>query len=179
MLQKSNTIKIASIFFLESNKEHYLKQVSRKSKLAHTSVKKILDELKKQGIIKEKTYTKGSRKFPVYFADTQNKKYLENKKILNLHNIYISGIIEYLNNKIMPSVIVLFGSYLRAEDTENSDIDLFIESKEENLDLHKFEKKLGRKIQCHFKENFNDYNPEIKNNIINGHVLSGYLEVFN
>ena len=76
----------------------------------------------------------------------------------------------------MPKTIVLFGSYRRGEDVEESDIDIFLECKKENVNVERFEKKLGRKIQLHFQENFNAYPKELKNNIINGIVLSGFLE---
>ena len=39
-----------------------------------------------------------------------------------------------------------------------------------------FEKKLGRKIELHFNDTFNSYSKELKNNIINGMVLGGFLE---
>ena len=51
-----------------------------------------------------------------------------------------------------------------------------VECKKEELDLSRFENKLGRRIQVHFKENFNAYPKELKNNIINGAVVSGFLE---
>ena len=44
--------------------------------------------------------------------------------------------------------------------------------------IKNYEKLIGRKIQLHFKEDFNKYAKELKNNIINGIVLVGYLEVF-
>lgn len=180
MLQNCNTLKVAGVFFQEPSKEHYLKQISKKSKLAHTSVKKILKDLKKEDIIKEKKYQRGSRYFPVYFANTETKKYKHYKKIFNLDKIYSSGIIEFLKTETMPETIVLFGSYLKGEDTEESDVDLFIQAKSSQTDtkLKKFEKKLGRNIQLHFKEKFQDYNAEMKNNILNGLILYGYLEIF-
>ena len=57
-----------------------------------------------------------------------------------------------------------------------SKIDLFVECKKEELNLEKFEKKLGRKIELHFNEDFTLFPKELKNNIINGIVLSGFLE---
>ena len=51
-----------------------------------------------------------------------------------------------------------------------------IECKKEELDLAKFEKKLSRKIELHFNERFISYPKELKNNIMNGIVLSGFLE---
>ena len=87
-----------------------------------------------------------------------------------------SGLIEYLEEKLFPKVIVLFGSYRKGEDMIDSDIDLFVECKKEELNLSLFEKKLKRKIQLHFKEDFNSFPKELKNNIINGIVLYGFLE---
>lgn len=66
----------------------------------------------------------------------------------------------------------------KGEDVEDSDLDLFVETEKANIDVSKFEKTLKRKIQLHFKENFKKYPPELKNSIINGAVLEGYLEAF-
>ena len=78
----------------------------------------------------------------------------------------------------MPNDMILFGSYARGEDLENSDIDIFLECKKEEINLSNFENHLNRKIQLHFKDNFKNYPKELKNNIVNGIVLDGYLEAF-
>ena len=174
MLQKNNMLKTAGVFFDEPTKTHYLLEISRNINLAHTSIKRNLDKLLKLGLIKEFCEKKGKRKFPIYKANLDNKAYKKYKKIYNL--ISILDISEFIEKKLMPKSIVLFGSYQKAEDIEESDVDIFIECKKETLDLKKFEKKIKRKIQLHFNKNFNDYPKELKNNIINGVVLSGYLE---
>ena len=71
---------------------------------------------------------------------------------------------------------MLFGSFQRGEDVEDSDIDLFVEACKMDLDLNSYEKKLNRKIQIHFRKCFGKLPEELKNNIINGIVLYGYLE---
>jgi len=78
----------------------------------------------------------------------------------------------------MPKVIILFGSYQRGEDIEESDIDIFVEGKKEELNLDKFKKQLKRNIQLHFQEDFKKYPKELKNNIVNGIMLDGYLEAY-
>ena len=80
--------------------------------------------------------------------------------------------------RLFPSVklVAVSSSLASGNVKERSDIDLFIECKKEELDMHLFEKKLGRKIELHFKENFSLYPKELKNNIINGIVLRGFLE---
>ena len=176
MLQKSSMLKTAEFFFLNPTKNHYLMDISRTIDLAHTSVKKNLIKLVKLGIIKELTEKKGRRKFPIYKANANNKLFRRYKIVYNLTSLSDSNAIEFIEEKLMPKSIVVFGRYQKGEDTETSDIDIFVECKKEELNLKKFEDKLGRKIELHFKENFTSYSKELKNNIINGIVLKGFLE---
>ncbi|HIH43213.1 TPA: nucleotidyltransferase domain-containing protein [Candidatus Woesearchaeota archaeon] len=150
--------------------------ISRNTTIAHTSVKSNLLKLVKQGIITQQSQKKGKRNFPVYKANKENKEFYMYKMLYNLTSLLDSGLIKYLEEKLAPKAIVLFGSYRRGEDTEDSDIDLFIEGIEEKLDFSNFEKKLKRKIELHIKKNFTAYPTELKNNIINGIVLHGFLE---
>ncbi len=178
MLQKSSIFRTAEIFFINPTKEHYLMEISRNIGLAHTSIKKNLKDLVKLGIIIEHKEKKGERLFPVYKSNLDNKIFKKYKIIHNLSSILESGVIDFIEETVSPKSIVLFGSYSRGEDIENSDIDLFVECKNEELDLKSFEKKLGRKIELHFNEKFTMYPKELKNNIINGVVLNGFLEGF-
>lgn len=178
MLQKCSIFNVARVFFNEPTKTHYLIEISKKSNLAHTSVKKHLSTLKKLSAIKESVEEKGNRSYPLYKADIESKEYKFYKKIDNLIQIKESGLIDFLKDKLMPDNIILFGSYARGEDMEDSDIDIFVECKKEEMDTSKFKKFLNRTVQIHYKDNFKEYPKELKNNIINGIVLYGYLEVF-
>lgn len=176
MLQKSSIDRTIEVFFTSPTKKQYLMDISRTIGLAHTSVKKNLDKLIKFGLILESVEKKGGRRFPLYKANLDNKLFKKYKILYNISAILESKIIEFIEEKLMPKSIVLFGSYQRGEDLEKSDIDLFIECKKGELDMTLFEKKLGRKIELHFNDNFNSYSKELKNNIINGIVISGFLE---
>ena len=176
MLQKSSIIKTMEIFFLEPTKKHYLIEISRKTGIAHTSIKKNLNKLLDNKIIKKETEIKASRKFPIYTANIDEKQYKNYKTISNIQSIIEKRLIKYIQDKLMPKSIVLFGSYARGEDTEESDIDIFVECKSKKISLEKFEKELNRKIQLHFKQDFTKYPKELKNNIINGVTLSGFLQ---
>ncbi len=176
MLQKSSMLRTAGLFFVNPTKKNYLMDISRNIGLAHTSVKKNLDKLVRLGLVIESVEKKGRRKFPLYKANTNNRLFKEYKMIYNLSSLLESGVIEFIEEKLMPKSIIVFGSYQRGDDTEKSDIDIFVECKEEEINLDKFEKKIERKIQLHFKENFTLYPKELKNNIINGIVVSGFLE---
>jgi predicted nucleotidyltransferase len=176
MLQKSSTYKVLTVFFTKPTKTHYLMEISRSISIAHTVVKNNLNILVKEEIITESEEKKGSRIFPIYKANINNKNYRRQKRLHNLTTILESGLIEFIEQRLTPNAIVLFGSYQKGEDIEDSDIDIFLECKEEKISIRKFENKLQRRIQLHFKENFRAFPKELKNNIINGIVLHGFLE---
>ena len=75
-------------------------------------------------------------------------------------------------------MIILFGSASNGDDVEGSDIDVFIQAPEKKLNLLQYEKKLNREINLLFEENFSRLSKELKNNVINGIILKGYLKVF-
>ena len=95
--------------------------------------------------------------------------------MLRLHQ---TGMIGTIEKKAYPNCIVLFGSGARGEDNENSDIDLFVQSKKYDIDLSKAEKMINRKINILYESNLKTIGSELINNVINGQVLYGYLKVF-
>jgi len=170
--------KTAGIFFVNPTKEQYLMDISRMINLAHTSITKNLIILIKEGIIKKSIQKRGDREFPTYKANIENKNYKKYKIIFNLTTLIESGLIDHIEETLMPKSIIVFGSFKKGEDDETSDLDLFVQCKKEEINLKKFEKMIGRKIELHFKENFQKYPTELKNSITNGITLSGFLEVF-
>ncbi len=176
MLQKSNTENVLEVFFRNPSKEFELMEISRNSRLAHTSVKKILDSLLKEKIILKKTLKKGKREFPIYFSNLNSQEFTNLKKLNNLKQIIFSGLVEKLEETFMPDSIILFGSYSRGEDTEESDIDLFIESSEEQFNLKKYEKTLGRKINILFGS-LSNLNKNLKENVLSGVLLKGTINL--
>ena len=178
MLQKSSMSSVLACFFESPLREFSLKDICQMIGIAHTSVKKNLIVLVKEKLVIESHQKKGSRKFPLYKANMSNPLFIQHKKMYNLSSILESGIVLYIHNKLSPRCIVLFGSYQRGEDVEDSDIDVFLECRKEILDLRHFEKRLKRTIQIHFSSNFLSFPDELKNNIVNGSVLAGYLEAY-
>lgn len=153
-----------------------LRELSRKAKLAPTSVKRYLKELKSEGLIRESKHR--AQGFPLYSANRENERYIFYKKLNTLSLIFESGLISYLSDLCMPNAIVLFGSAAKGEDILTSDLDIFMLCKERKVELQRFEKVIGRKISLFFGENFGKLSNELKNNIIRGIRLKGYLKVF-
>ena len=93
-----------------------------------------------------------------------------------IYKIYLSGILDYLEEKTLPKCIVLFGSAAKGNYYKDSDIDLFIQSSERILELKSFEKKLGHKIHIIFESELKNLSKELFNNILNGIVLYGFVK---
>lgn len=103
-------------------------------------------------------------------------KYKQMKMLHNLKNIFDSGITDYIKKELFNPTIVLFGSYAKGENYEDSDIDLFIESPEEVIDLSKFERKLGYEIHVTSNGKLSNVpNKHLLNNIIDGITLNGSI----
>ncbi len=178
MLQNYNKWKVLRVFFDSPLAEGglRLREISRKASLALPSVKNYLLDLQRDAlIVQKKSRVHG---YPAYYANRDDEKYHFYKKVDCLTRIKESGLLLELQEKSMPSVIILFGSAAKGEDTEYSDIDLFIGASEQKINVSKYEKVLNRKISLFFEPEFNRLSKELKNNIINGIIISGYLKVF-
>ena len=167
---------ISEYFFVNPNAKLRVREIERTLKLSLPSVIRYCKELEKESIL---TAVKtGNVNF--YTANRSSEKYLLEKKLCNIKKIYESGLIEYLKQELSNPAIVLFGSFAKGEDTEESDIDLYIETpSKRKVIFEKFEKLLKRRIQVFQHKNLNELsNPHLANNIINGFLLNGFVEVF-
>ncbi len=153
-----------------------VREIERKLKLPLPSVIRYCKELKEEGVLTVRKI--GSVTF--YTADKSNPNFLLEKKIFNFKELNKCGLIKYLKENLDNPVIIVFGSYSRGEDTEDSDIDLYIETlSNKKIDLERFEKKLKRNFQVFRYESLKKIsNIHLANNIVNGIVLNNYLEVF-
>lgn len=174
MIQKCSIWTVLKEFLDNPLKKRYIRELSRKVKLASTSIKIHLDRLMKEGLVTERR----DDVFKYYVANFDSEKFRFYKRVNWLISLNECGLIEYLNDSCSPDAIVLFGSCAKGEDTEKSDIDIYIQSSEKRLDIGKYEKLISRKIQLFFSEDINKLPKELRNNILNGIKLDGYIKVF-
>ncbi|MBI4016801.1 MAG: nucleotidyltransferase domain-containing protein [Candidatus Aenigmarchaeota archaeon] len=172
-LFKNNTYKIFELFIEFPTKDFSVRGLARNLKLSHSTVLKYIADLEKFGFIKKKEATL----YPTYFANTESQKYKFYKRNWLIFKITESGIIDYIQKETLPSSIILFGSGAKATFTEKSDIDIFVEANETKLELTRFEKKLNRKINPLFEQNINNLSKELRNNLLNGVVLYGFMKI--
>ena len=155
MLQKYNRDRVLEVFFDNPLPEGglSLREISRNSGVPLPSAKNYLEELEKEKLVLKKKNRLGN---PVYYANRDEEYFLFLKKMNNIKNIQESGVVEHIYYELGPKAIILFGSACRGEDILESDIDLCVLSKDKELDLEKFEKKLNRKINVFFKKKLNN-----------------------
>ena len=173
MLHKNSAWLVFSEFLERPEEKHQIRRISKNIDLATTSVKKHIDELKRQGFVSE-----GKDIFKYYKAESDNEKFKFYKKINSLDKIENSGLLKYIEDETGCEVIYLFGSTAKGEDTSKSDLDIYVQAPESDLNLQKYEEELGKKIQLFFSEDINALPLELRNNILNGIKLRGYLKVF-
>lgn len=161
------------------DKEFSLSDLAKEAGVSKANLGDILEEFHSEGII---DIIKLNVTWRIK-ANQQSNLFVRNKIINNLDFIYNSNLMDFLNTKFNhPKCIILFGSYRKGEDISYSDIDIAIEANVDEYtvatmkELADFEELIERKIQLHL---FNRKNVDINlfNNIANGIVLSGFLEV--
>ena len=181
MIQRYSIWRVLQVFFDDpAPREGFtIRWISKQIGLAPTSVKLHLDELSREGGPGYPLVTKSKGiSYPAYWPNRTSELFRFYKRMDMIFRLEESGVLEAISEKCSPDVIVLFGSAARGEDVKGSDIDFFVASGERKLELRKHEDVLKRKISLHFSSTLNKLPKELRNNIINGVVLRGYLKVF-
>ena len=176
MITKSVKTKIKNYFLLNPTIKLRVRQIERKVKVPLPSAIRYSMELEQEGILKSEEIAR----IKVYSADRSSNEFLVEKKVYNFRVLISSNLINFLKGEYFNPAIILFGSFSRGEDVENSDIDLYLETpSRKKVNLSRFEKVLKRKIQLHLHKSIKEIkNYELANNIVNGITLNGFLEVF-
>ncbi|MBS3075280.1 nucleotidyltransferase domain-containing protein [Candidatus Pacearchaeota archaeon] len=180
LLIETGNQRIMEILFRFPDREFSLSELAKLSKVAKTNVGLMLENLQKLDFIE---ITKLSNLWRIK-ANQRNWGFIKSKIVYNLNFVYQSGLVEFLIGYFKnPKSIILFGSFGKGEDMSNSDIDIAIENDETKSyeiiglrELSEFEKAIDRKIQIHIF-NRKEIDIHVFNNIANGIVLFGFLEV--
>ncbi|MBI2040670.1 MAG: nucleotidyltransferase domain-containing protein [DPANN group archaeon] len=180
MLMQSSCDRVLEVLFRMPEAEFSLSDLAKEAGVAKPHIGSILKKFVGLNLITIIKLTKIWR----IRANQQNWNFIRSKIVYNLNFIYQSGLVEFLSEYFKnPKAIVLFGSFRRGEDISSSDIDIAIETSEETeynviglRELSDFEKNISRRIQIH-KFNKKNVDMHVFNNIANGVVLAGFLEV--
>jgi len=150
--------------------------IARHLRVSPTAIAKSLKRLEQEEMIKVNK-DKESKRFSIQL-NKDNPLTYQFKRADNLKLIYESGLLEYLSETLPAATIILFGSYSFGEDTLNSDIDLaIIGAKQKEVNLDKFNRLLERNVSINFYPGLKDVNKNLKENIFNGIVLKGGIQL--
>ncbi len=164
---------IIDVFLEEPAKSFHIRGLAKQLVLPKTTVSYQINKL-----IKEKLLVKiDEGVFPSFRANDASEFFRFKKQQYAVQKIIESGILDCIETETHPRCIVLFGSFAKAEYNSKSDIDIFVEAEETNLDLSKFEKKLKHEINLIFAPTATKISSELLNNIANGVKLRGFLKV--
>ena len=167
---------ILRLLFIKSGKSLNQRGIAKILSVSPPAIMKAIPNLEKNNYIRIKQ-DKESKRWSIEL-NRDNYKIMYLKRVDNLKQIYESKLLECLEQEFAGSTIILFGSYSRGEDTENSDTDIaIIGRKEKNINLNKYEKLLDRRINLNFYESFSKIHKNLKENLFNGIVLSGGIEL--
>ena len=179
LLKKSEALlRVVYWFFAFPTKEISLNDLTEEVEISKTTANKVVGLLEKEGFLKKEVLGKTWR-------ISCNHEHLYNITIKIPHNlwlIYESGILGKIHQIFAnPRTIILFGSYRKGDDTEDSDLDIALEvldDKEvEIYDLGKISIGYRKNVQVNlhiFSRNKIDLN--LFSNIANGIILEGFLE---
>ena len=161
-------------FFLNPMARYGVRELARITKLDAKTVMKYLQNLVKDRIVIKR---KENGKYPYYEANRLSYIYRHEKSEVLVRKILASGLIDFLEKEASPKVIILFGSIRKGTYHRNSDVDLFVQTGYTTLNLQRFNAKIGHKVQLLFEKDLKNFNSGLLENIYNGLVLAGKIEV--
>jgi len=165
---------IFSLLCIKAGERLSQREIAKLLNVSPTAVSNSTKKLKDSNLIKvEKTKTINFVSF-----NRDEPSAIDLKRVENLKNLYISGLSAYLEKELAGSTVMLFGSYSKGEDTNTSDIDIaVVERRDKILELEKYEKILNRRININFYDTWKKIHENLKNNILNGIILHGGVEL--
>lgn len=169
-------LEIFRLLCIKAGEKLNQRQIAKLLKVSPTAIAKSIPKLEKESLImKEK---QKNINLILLMLNRDSKMAVQLKRAENLKLIYESRLNEFLEEELPGATIILFGSYSRGDDTSSSDIDIaVIGRKEKEIRLENFEKLLERKIILNFYPSLKEIYKELKENICNGIVLSGGMEL--
>lgn len=177
-------LKVLNLFTKGFNKEYYIREIQKLLKISPRTAQLSLEFLEKKGVLesavrgKIKTY-KIKKSFPA-------KNYLIlaeiYKRIIFVEkNLVISDILEKITYFI-DGVAVIFGSYAKGTQKEDSDLDIFIAGSYDINNIKELSKFYGIKINVKnyplnvFKKRYKE--DILIKEVLNSHILIKGIEEF-
>lgn len=189
-----NKFKIIKI--LDENRQGlHIRELSRQIKTGLPNIKRYLDMLEKEKIIRKEKKANMINIILTYNSETfAYLKYIHSSSFLELpKNIQIASNDFLAELKEKPLISLIFGSYAKKNYTKNSDLDIFLVFQElkNTKDIEETSKRIGMRTNIKinpiyisyskFKKDFldknNNFSNEIRNNVIILNGIEYYYEL--
>jgi predicted nucleotidyltransferase len=176
MVQKRNNLR-SDIIELLLRGDNHVRGIAKKLDESHSTVLRKLNNLREENVIDSRR--EGKNKIFFLKDNLVSKTYIQQAELYKLtkllrHNPELSIIFEEILNKAAEKLIVLFGSYAKGLAKNDSDIDIYIETKSRSVRkaVEEIHSKINVKIGT-----FDITSPLIKE-IIKDHIILRGIEVF-
>jgi len=135
MVQEKNNLNLEIILVLLKNKTH-LREIARTLNESHSTILRKINELLKENILDYKK--EGKNKVFFIKNNLKAKNYVYSAEIHKLNNLLkkhpeLSIILEDIKKYFSNGMIILFGSYAKGIQKNDSDIDIYLETNDNNL----------------------------------------------
>ena len=165
------------ILNLLRKKENHIRSIAKDLDISHTTILRKADELVKENVLDYKKEGKNKVFFLKNTLKAKNYVYMsENYKTNKALKKYpeLSIIMKEIANNVKSNLIILFGSYAKFNAKTDSDIDIFIETKDTKL-KEKL-KQISKRINL--KTGKFDLNNNLIKEIIKDHIIIKGVEIF-
>ena len=176
MVQNKNNLELEIILVLLKNKSH-LREIARTLNESHSTILRKINELLKENVLDYKK--EGKNKIFFIKNNLKSKNYIYSAEIHKLNSLLkkhpeLSIILEDIKKDFSKGMIILFGSYAKGVPKKESDIDIYLETNDNNIknSVKDINSKLSIKIG-----KFDTKSLLIKE-IIKNHIIIGGLEEF-
>ena len=149
-----------SPFIEDCYRELGVREYSRLMKITPPTASKFLKGFEKEGLLQKKN----ERAYLLFKANKENPLFRDLS--LSYWREKLANLFKEIHSKFLFSEMILFGSLSKAENTLDSDVDIYVNIPKKEIDLTPIEKKLKREVQIHFKEQ--SKNPSLLANIKKG-----------
>ncbi len=157
-------------FFKDNYDRLGVREYAKLRKISPPTASTRLKKYHKEGLLRQEE----ERKYLLFSANPLNKTFIELSRAYHREYFERIGLTNALQKELINPLIIIFGSFAKAEINENSDVDIAIFSpSRKKPDLSDFEKKLGRTMQVFVFKNKKQVNEDLLNSILNGFIISG------
>ncbi|MFH1275986.1 MAG: nucleotidyltransferase domain-containing protein [Candidatus Woesearchaeota archaeon] len=165
-------LEIFRLFCIKTGQKLNQRKIAKFLNVSPTAIAKALPLLEKEGLLK----INNSKEMNLTLVEfnRENKLAIQLKRVENLKLFYESGILNNLIEQYPGTTIILFGSYAKGEDLFTSDIDVAIIGTKKKGSITK---DLEKEVRVSTYLNSKEINKELKENIFNGIVLIGGIEL--